>query len=135
MLGLAMPQMRLDEVQIVLRSHLFFKMTQQKWLRHMKEAHCDHETPQETISNLATGGECSIFFIINELQKAFASKDICENLILSLKPDLLMTKSEDRAEQLLKFATLKVTNKIAFYGRDLRTLFVQMDTEKRGYCK
>ena len=31
MIGMAVPPYRLDEIQIVLRCHLFFKMVQESW--------------------------------------------------------------------------------------------------------
>ena len=39
MIGMAVPPYRLDEVQIVLRSHLFFRMVQEKWMHRIKTNH------------------------------------------------------------------------------------------------
>ena len=39
MLGMAVPPYRLDEIQIVLRSHLLFKMVQEAWLAKTKANH------------------------------------------------------------------------------------------------
>ena len=39
MIGMAVPPYRLDEIQIVLRSHLFFKMVQENWMTRIKTNH------------------------------------------------------------------------------------------------
>lgn len=43
------------------------------------------------------GGDCSIFDLINAVGKAFASQpDVRDAILASLKPDLLLTKQEDK---------------------------------------
>lgn len=136
MLGLALPQLKLDEVQIVLRSHLFFKMVQYDWSTRMKARHEDIEITSEMIGNLKNGGECNIFDLIDEIPKAFKkSKEISEELILNLKPDCLFKKSDDRNDLVLKFLVLKITNKFAKIGRDIKHIFETFDQTKCGYCK
>ena len=39
MIGMAVPPYRLDEIQIVLRSHMFFKMVQESWINKTKKIH------------------------------------------------------------------------------------------------
>ena len=39
MLGMAVPPYRLDEIQIVLRSHMFFKMVQENWIHKTRTNH------------------------------------------------------------------------------------------------
>lgn len=88
------------------------------------------------LGNLNNGGECNVFELIDEIPKAFTKqKEISEALILNLMPDCLLCKNDDRQELVLKFLVLKITNKFAKIGKDIKTIFESMDTEKRGYCK
>ena len=72
MIGMALPPYRLDEIQIVLRSHLFFKMVQESWLSRIKTNHKYLEVSKDDESNLVRGGNCSVFDILSELQLAFS---------------------------------------------------------------
>ena len=43
------------------------------------------------------GGDCSIFDLINAIGKAFANQpDIRDAVLVSLKPDLLLKKQENK---------------------------------------
>ena len=120
----------------MLRSHLFFKIVQQDWSARIKARHPDLEVTSELLGNLSNGGECNIFELIDEIPKAFKNnKEISEALITNLQPDCLLQKSDDRNELILKFLVLKITNKFAKLGKDIKTIFESMDTAKRGYCK
>ena len=46
-----------------------------------------------------------------------------------------MQKSEDRNDLHLKFLLLKITNKIAKMGKEMRKIFDLMDINKNGFCK
>ena len=71
MIGMAVPPYRLDEIQIVLRSHLFFKMVQENWITKTRTNHKFLEITKEDESNLKRGGNCSIFEILDEIKVAF----------------------------------------------------------------
>ena len=59
--------------------------------------------------NLADGGQCLIFDLLDELRIAFKDdKDIAERVQVNLKPNILMTKCENRPMVELKFLILKV---------------------------
>jgi hypothetical protein len=109
---------------------------QQDWSNRIKARHPDIEITSEMIGNLNDGGECNIFELIDEIPKAFkSSKEISEQLILNLKPDCLFKKSDERNELVLKFLVLKITNKFAKIGKDIKNIFETFDSGKRGYCK
>ena len=67
MLGLTLPSMRIDEVQIVLRSHLFFKIVQLDWSQKLKARNLNLEITSEIMGNMGNGGECNIFDVIDEV--------------------------------------------------------------------
>lgn len=120
----------------MLRSHLFFKIVQNDWIQRIKARHRDIEITEGMVSNLINGGSCNCFDLIDEIQKAFKNqREISELLIHNLKPDCLLVDSEDRADKILKFVVLKITNKIAKIGKDLKSIFDDMDRCNRGYCK
>lgn len=70
-IGMALPPYRLDEIQIVLRSHLFFKMVQENWIYRVRTNQKYLELTKEDEMNVKKGGNCSIFDIIEELKAAF----------------------------------------------------------------
>jgi hypothetical protein len=89
MIGLAPPPLRLDEIQVVLRAHLFFKMVQQDWIHRTKANHPTFTLTRDNEHNLERGGDCLIFDIIEELQKAFSNnKEIRERLLTAIVPDI-----------------------------------------------
>lgn len=67
---MALPNLKPDEVQIVLRSHMFFKIVQNDWIHRLKARHPEIEITVEMISNLNNGGSCNVFDLIDEIQKA-----------------------------------------------------------------
>ena len=136
MMGMATPPLRLDEIQVVLRSHIFFKMVQRQWIEKVRVNHKYLEITKDMESNLKTGGDCSIFFILEELQKAFKEdKDIQEKILTSIKPDILRKNTENRVDLELKYSILKITNKIAKMGKDSKSVFKLLDRDKNGVCK
>lgn len=91
MIGMAVPPYRLDEIQIVLRSHLFFKMVQENWLTRIKTNNKYLEVTKDDESNLNRGGNCNIFDLLEELKAAFAhDKEIQERILFTIKPDILL---------------------------------------------
>ena len=136
MLGLAVPPLRLDEIQIVLRTHIFFKLVQSDWLNRTKTNHKFLEITTENQANLNTGGDCLIFDILEELKQAFKhDKEIQERILTSLLPDILLKKSSNRRELELRYSILKVTNKIAKMGKDPKWVFQQFDIDGNGTRK
>lgn len=71
MLGMDVKPLRIDEIQIVLRAHSFYKLVQNDWLKRLKESQRYLEATEDNKGNLNTGGECHIFDIIEELKIAF----------------------------------------------------------------
>lgn len=91
MIGMASPPYRLDEIQIVLRTHLFFKMVQENWILKTKTNHKYLEITKENEHSLNRGGDCSIFELLDELKFAFSDdKEIQERILMNVKPDLLL---------------------------------------------
>lgn len=70
MLGICEPSMRSDEVRIVIRAHTFYKMVQNDWINKTRTNNKTLEITSENEYNLNTGGECSVFEILNELKNA-----------------------------------------------------------------
>jgi len=136
MLGLALPPLRLDEVQIVLRSHIFFKMVQTDWIKRISTNHKYLEVTAENHSNMVRGGDCNIFDLIDEVQKAFKhDKEIGDELVRTLKPDILLKTGPERKDAVFKFSILKITNRIAKMGKDVRQIFNLFDIDGDGECK
>lgn len=124
MLGMAVPPYRLDEIQIVLRSHLLFKMAQENWMQRVKVNHKYLEITKEDESNIHRGGNCSIFDLLEELKFAFKDdKEIQERIMGSIKPDILLKSTPDRHHKSIRFTILKVTNKIAKMGKDPKWVY------------
>ena len=73
---------------------------------------------------------CSIFEILNEIKKAFVSKPkIGEKSELILKPDIWSSDST----HMLEFALLKVINKVASKGMNIKNLFNKWDKDGSGH--
>ena len=91
MIGMAVPPYRLDEIQIVLRSHLFFIMVQENYIHKIKTNHKQLQITKDDESNLMRGGNCGIFDLMDELKIAFKDdKEIQEKILMTIKPDLLL---------------------------------------------
>ena len=91
-------------------------------------------TPEDE-ENLTTGGNCSIFEILHEIKKAFRNQpNFLEKVSLNFKPDLFYS-DEMRKEDALEYSILKVTQKIARHGKDLKTIFASWDVNNDKFCK
>jgi hypothetical protein len=91
-------------------------------------------TPEDE-ENLTTGGNCSIFDILHEMKKAFRNQPkFLEKVSLSMKPDLFQS-GEMAKEYALEYSILKVTQKIARHGRDIKSIFASWDTNNDKFCK
>ena len=124
MIGMAVPPYRLDEIQIVLRSHLFFKMVQENWIQKTRTNHKQLVITKEDESNLIYGGNCGIFEINDELRIAFKdNKEIQEKILMSIKPDILSKKNSNRKQLELRYSTLRITNKIARMGKNTKWVY------------
>ena len=98
MLGMALPPLRLDEIQVVLRCHMIFRMTQVTWLERTKTNHKFLELTNDMELNLMNGGMCLVFDLIDEVRIAFKElPEMQERIVTSIKPDILMKKCDDRA--------------------------------------
>ncbi len=136
MIGMAIPPYRLDEIQIVLRAHLFFKMVQENWIQKQKTNHKYNEITKEDESNLNRGGNCGIFEIIDELKTAFVhDKEIAQRICTSIRPDICLQRSPNRQKLELRYSVLKVTNRIAKMGKDPKWVYKELDTDGNGTCK
>ena len=97
MLGLGVPPLRLDEIQIVLRTHIFFRNVQDDWINRTKTNHKFLELNKDNEPNLSTGGDVLIFDVLEEIKTAFKhDKEIQERLLTNLRPDILLQKQENR---------------------------------------
>lgn len=75
-------------------------------------------------ANLNTGGDVLIFDVLDELKVAFKNdKEIQERILTSIRPDILLRKTQNRHELELRYSILKVTNKIAKMGKDPKWVF------------
>lgn len=132
---MAEPPYHLDEIQIVLRAHLFFKMVQENWIKNEKK-HSYNEITKEDESNLNRGGNCSIFEIIDEIKTAFVhDKEIAERICTSIRPEICLQENPNHPKLELRFSVLKVTNHIAKMGKDPKWIYNELDTDGNGACK
>ena len=133
MLGFSDHQLRTDEVQIVVRCHTFFKLIQSKWIQKIKKNYKSFEITGDNEYNLVGGGDCSIFEIINAVGKAFSSlPDVRDAILVSLKPDLLLKKLENKDQIILELVILKIINKIARLGLNMKAIFEDWDKDKNN---
>ena len=134
--GLALPKLRQDEVQITLRCHTFFKIVQANWIKKMRVNFKELEISEYNESNMVNGGECSIFEILFELKKACKEHpSFAERVLSLLRPDFFFEKDKMNQTLLLEFSMLKIINRVARLGKDIKELFKEWDTEKNGWCK
>lgn len=56
MLGMGVPPLRLDEIGIVIRSHLFFKQQQDAWFKEIKQSRTYLKVDDDMHANLENGG-------------------------------------------------------------------------------
>ena len=133
MIGMAAPPYRLDEIQIVLRSHMFFKMVQESWITKTKRSHNFLEISKEDEQNLNRGGNCGIFELIDELKIAFKDdKEIQDRVITTIKPDCILKRSPNRNTLELRYSVLKITTKLSKLGKNPQWFFAQLDADKGG---
>ena len=120
----------------MLRTHIFFRDTQEVWLNRVKTNHKYLVINKDNEANLSTGGDVLIFDVLEEIKIAFKhDKEIQERLLTNLKPDILLQKCENRQLLELRYSILKVTNKIAKMGKDAKWVFEQFDIDGNGTRK
>ena len=79
------------------------------------------------------GGDCSIFELINAIGKAFANlPEVRDAILVSLKPDLLLRKLENKDQVILELVILKIINKIARLGLNMKAIFEDWDKDKNS---
>lgn len=135
LLGLALPPMRLDEIAIVVRAHTFFKLVQWDWVTKMRTNYKMLEITSDMESNLNTGGDCSVFDILDNLKTAFHGDPLIESVMSTIKPDILLTKCENKEQLSLEFSVLKIVNKIAKSGKSVEKIFDTLCVDGRKSCK
>ena len=82
------------------------------------------------------GGNCNIFDLLEEVKVAFAGdKETQDRILTTLKPDLILGRSPDRAKNELRFSILKITNRIAKMGKDPKWVYKQLDADGNGTRK
>ena len=119
MLGMAVPPFRLDEIQIVLRCHMFFKMVQDNWIQKVRKNHKYLEISKDDEFNLNRGGNCGIFELLEELRHAFKdNKEILERITTSIKPDILLKRETTSKTLDLRYSVLKITTKLSKQGKN-----------------
>lgn len=135
-IGMAVPPYRLDEIQIVLRSHMFFRMVQEGWIAKTRKNHKFLEITKEDEQNLSRGGNCGIFDLIEELRVAFKDdKELMERITSTIKPDILLKRDKNRNILELRFSVLKITTKLSKLGKNPSWFFNQLDADKGGSRK
>jgi hypothetical protein len=78
----------------------------------------------------------NIFELMEELKISLkGDKETMERLLISLKPDILLTKSSDLKTLSMQYSVLKVTTRIARLGKDPGQVFELIDLDKSGSCK
>jgi len=92
MLGLIDQPLRNDEIRIVNRAHTFFKLVQSDWIYKTRTNFKYLTITDENEYNLKTGGECSVFEILEQLKEALKGESYCEQVYLGIKPDCLTRK-------------------------------------------
>lgn len=132
-LGLSEKSLRSDEVQTIIRCHTFFKLVQHKWIHRIHTNYKHLEINAENEQNMHGGGDCSIFDLSNELSKAFNHQpDMRDAILISLKPDLLLKKQENKELLILELVILKITNKVARIGANIKNIFSDCDIDKNN---
>jgi hypothetical protein len=60
---------------------------------------------------------------------------MAERLLPMLTPDFFSEKEKDTPNMMLEFSILKIVNRAARLGCDMKDLFHSWDTDKNGYRK
>ena len=68
-------------------------------------------------SDVISGGECSIFELLDVLKKALPSA-VSERLLPQLIPDFMLESKTD--EQMLEFCVLKIIHRVAKKGINMK---------------
>lgn len=111
---------------------------QERWVEHNKKYNRITITDWNNL-NVTNGGECCIFELLFKLKKAFKKSgqynDKVEELCRTLKPDFMQDKTEMSTKILLDYSILKIINKVAKLGKDIKTVFESWDQDKNGWRK
>jgi len=79
---------------------------------------------------MESGGDCLIFDLLQAIPNAFShNPEIKELIAEQLKPDILLQKGSDKIQMKLELIVLKITNKIAKTGRDIKSMFKEWDKD------
>ena len=90
----------------------------------IKARHSSLKLDEDSLQNMDTGGWLNVFDLIEELKIALKDdKEICERVLTSLKPDILLKKNENGKKLAMEFSVLKVTTRIAKIGRTPTWIF------------
>lgn len=122
--------MRSDEIQTITRCHTFFKQIQTDWIHRTRTNYKTLEITSENEFNMESGGDCLIFDLLQAIPNAFPNNPEIRELIADqLKPDILLQKGSDKVQMKLELIVLKITNKIAKTGRDIKSMFKEWDKD------
>lgn len=70
-----------------------------------------------------------------KLEKNQISAPYQEEMFKALKPDFMYEKDKMTQSALLEFSILKIINRIAKLGKDLKEVYNTWDSDKNGFCK
>jgi hypothetical protein len=77
----------------------------------------------ENESNISTGGDCNVFEILDSLKTAMQYEPALEQVLSTLKPDILLAKNQNPEQVALEYSILKIANKIAKSGKSGASVF------------
>lgn len=61
--------------------------------------------------------------------------DVRDAILISLKPDLFLKKLENKEKVVLELVILKIINKVARLGLNMKAIFEEWDKDGNGHCK
>eukprot|EP00347_Sterkiella_histriomuscorum_P001583 403371470 len=136
LIGVISPQLEKDQNEVILKSLVFFKDLQTKWIKTAVEKY-SIKIADEQINNLSQGGECSICDIIDEIRIAFKDdREILERLLNAFKPEQLAKIDENNMPALKKFqldyCLTKIIYKVSKIGKDIKYIYEVLDQDKSG---
>ena len=82
---------------------------------------------------MCRGGNCGIFELLDELKFAFKDdKEILNRIVTTIKPDILLKRSNNRSTLDLRYSVLKITTKLSKLGKNPHWFFLLLDADKGG---
>ena len=79
---------------------------------------------------MCRGGNCGMFELLDELKFAFKDdKEILDRIVTTIKPDILLKRSNTRATLDLRYSVLKITTKLSKLGKNPHWFFLSLDAD------